>query len=84
MQQSLQLQGLYQQIVRAAADLSVKNHDAQLRAVLAKQGINVTSSAEPPAGAAAGSASPPDAAAESQKSAKPSPRERSRRGRRHD
>lgn len=51
-EQSLQLQGLYQQIVRAVADLSVRNHDEQLRAVLAKQGIQVTSSAQPPAGAA--------------------------------
>jgi hypothetical protein len=41
-QQSLQLQGLYQQIVRAVADLSVRNHDEQLKAILAKEGINVT------------------------------------------
>ena len=41
-QQSVQLQGLYQQMVRALADLSVKNNDEQLSAVLAKQGIKVT------------------------------------------
>lgn len=58
-EQSLQLQGLYQQIVRAVADLSVKYHDEQLRAVLAKQGIHVTSSGQPPAAAAAAGAAVP-------------------------
>jgi uncharacterized membrane protein YeiB len=41
-QQSLQLQGLYQQIVRAVADLSVRNHDEQLQAILTRQGLHLT------------------------------------------
>ena len=52
-QQSGALQGLYQGIVRAVADLSVRNKDDRLSAVLARQGIKVTASATPPAGAAA-------------------------------
>ncbi len=51
-QQSVQLQGLYQQIVRALADLAVRNQDEQLSAVLAKQGIKVTQNAAPAAGGA--------------------------------
>jgi hypothetical protein len=51
-QQSVQLQGLYRQIVGALAELSVRNKDPQLRAVLAKQGINVSARAQPPAAAA--------------------------------
>ena len=38
-QQSAQLQGLYQQIIGSLAELSAKNNDAQLKAVLADQGI---------------------------------------------
>ncbi|HUN73663.1 MAG TPA: hypothetical protein VMU40_04020 [Steroidobacteraceae bacterium] len=53
-QQSVQLQNLYQQMVRAIADLSVRNQDEQLKAVLARQGINVTAKA-----AAAGSTGAP-------------------------
>lgn len=41
-QQSIQLQGLYQDMVRALANMSVRNKDPQLRDLLAKQGINVT------------------------------------------
>ena len=55
-QQSVQLQGLYRQIVGALAELSVRNKDPQLRAVLAKQGINVTAGAQAPTAAAAPSA----------------------------
>lgn len=54
-QQSGALQGLYQGIVRAVADLAVRNKDDRLRAVLTRQGIKVTTSAAPPAGAAAAS-----------------------------
>lgn len=51
-QQSVQLQGLYRQIVGALAELSVRNKDPQLRAVLAKQGIKVNAGAHPPAATA--------------------------------
>jgi hypothetical protein len=53
-QQSVQLQGLYRDIVKALADLAVRNKDDQLRDLLTKQGINVT--VNPPA---APPASPP-------------------------
>jgi uncharacterized protein YpmS len=38
-QQSVQLETLYQQLVRSLAELSAKNNDAQLKSVLAAQGI---------------------------------------------
>ncbi len=52
LQQSGPLQGLYQSIVRAAADLSVRNKDDRLRALLAQQGIKVTAHPAPSAAAA--------------------------------
>ena len=45
-QQSAQLEPLYREMVKALADLSVRNNDVQLRELLAKQGITV--SANPP------------------------------------
>lgn len=52
-QQSAQLETLYQQMVRSLAELSAKNNDAQLKSVLAAQGItfSVTPNDAPPAGA---------------------------------
>jgi len=50
-QQSAQLEPLYREIVKALADLSVRNQDSQLRDLLAKQGITV--SANPPPAATA-------------------------------
>ena len=41
-QQSLQLEGLYRDMVRALAELAVQNKDERLRALLAAQGITVT------------------------------------------
>jgi len=41
-QQSIQLEGLYREIVKALADLSIKNNDKQIRDMLASQGITVT------------------------------------------
>jgi type VI protein secretion system component VasK len=38
-QQSVQLETLYQQMVHSLAELSAKNNDAQLKSVLAAQGI---------------------------------------------
>lgn len=58
-QQSTQLQGLYQQIAQALANLSVRNKDAQLQAILAEQGLHVTVHPQSPAAAAAPAASPP-------------------------
>ena len=49
--QSVQLQGLYNEIVRALADLSARNNDDDLRRVLAARGITVT--VAPPAQAPA-------------------------------
>lgn len=82
-QQSLQLQGLYQQIVRSLADLTLRNHDEQLRNVLAKQGINVTASAQPPAGTAVpaqGKAGSAEAAGKSEQQEKSGAVERTTRG----
>jgi len=45
-QQSVQLEPLYREMIKALADLSVRNNDWELRDVLAKQGIKV--SANPP------------------------------------
>jgi ABC-type transport system involved in cytochrome bd biosynthesis fused ATPase/permease subunit len=56
-QQSIQLQGLYQDMVKALADLAVRNKDDQLRELLTKEGISITVTpppATPPAGAAKG------------------------------
>ncbi len=53
-QQSIQLQGLYQDMVKALADLAVRNKDDQLRDLLSKEGIDVTvTPAAPPAAAPA-------------------------------
>ena len=41
-QQSVQLQSLYQEIVKALADLSVRKQDKSLADLLARQGITVT------------------------------------------
>lgn len=42
MQQTVQLQALYQTIVKALAELALKDNDVQLLQVLAAQGISVT------------------------------------------
>ena len=51
-QQSTQLQTLYQEIVKALADLSVRNKDEQLKELLNREGITVSVS-PPGTGAAA-------------------------------
>ena len=48
-QQSIQLEGLYREIVKALADLSIKNNDKQIRDMLATQGITVTVGGQAPA-----------------------------------
>ena len=60
-QQTAQLEGLYQQLIRAVAELSARNSDATLGAVLSRQGItvNVTPSAQQnPADAGAATRAP--------------------------
>ena len=46
-QQSVQLEPLYREIIKALADLSVRNNDGQLRDLLAKQGITVSTNPAP-------------------------------------
>ena len=46
-QQSAQLEPLYREIVKALADLSVRNQDSQLRELLGKQGITVSANPAP-------------------------------------
>jgi hypothetical protein len=41
-QQSIQLEGLYREMVKALADLSAKNNDVQLRDLLKTHGITFT------------------------------------------
>ena len=55
-QQSLQLEGLYRELVRALADLSVRNQDKALGDLLNTQGItiNAPAPAAPPADAKKG------------------------------
>lgn len=50
-QQTVQLEVLYREIVKALADLSVKNKDVQLRGLLIAHGISVTVNAPGPGGA---------------------------------
>ena len=46
-QQSLQLEPIYQGIIRTLADLSAKNNDEQIRSLLASQGIVFSVNAAP-------------------------------------
>jgi len=41
-QKSVQFEGLYREMVKALADLSVRNQDQELTKLLAKHGISVT------------------------------------------
>jgi len=41
-QQSVQLEGLYREIVRALAELAARNNDADVRTMLARHGISYT------------------------------------------
>jgi len=49
-QQSLQLEPIYQGIIRSLAELSAKTNDQQIRNLLASQGINFTFNAGQGAG----------------------------------
>ncbi len=50
-QQSVQLEGLYREIIRALAELGARNNDQDVRALLLRHGISYT--VNPPAAAAA-------------------------------
>jgi hypothetical protein len=50
-QQSVQLEGLYREIIRALAELGARNGDEQVRAMLGRHGISY--SVAPPAAAPA-------------------------------
>jgi hypothetical protein len=50
-QKSIQFEGLYREIAKALADLSIRNQDQDLRSLLAAHGISVTF--PPPAAPAA-------------------------------
>lgn len=80
-QESVQLQNLYQQLVRALADLSVRNKDEQLSAMLAKQGIKVTAN---PAPAAASGAAATQESSSSDGTGQGKPQSRARRSGSHD
>ncbi len=60
-EQGATVAGLYRQMVQALAQLSVRNHDPRLQAVLARQGLHVK--VQPGAGGAAGLSAPPPAPA---------------------
>lgn len=47
LQQTVSLEGLYRDIVKALAELAVKNNDQQLLQMLGAQGINVSVNASP-------------------------------------
>lgn len=48
-QQSLQLEGIYQSLVRGLAELAARNSDEQLRELLVSQGITFTVNPPQPA-----------------------------------
>jgi hypothetical protein len=58
LQQTVGLESLYRDIVRALAELGVKNNDPQLLRMLAAQGINVSVTPAAPAPAPAAPAAP--------------------------
>jgi hypothetical protein len=52
-QQSVQLEGLYREIIRALAELGARNNDQDVRALLQKHGITYSVNAVAPAAPAA-------------------------------
>ena len=69
-QQSAQLEPLYREMVKALADLSVRNNDLPLRELLAKQGITVSANPPPTANASSPNAPAAGASNESKKGGK--------------
>lgn len=47
LQQSVQLEGLYREIVRALAELAARSDDAEVKAMLGKHGISYTVNPSP-------------------------------------
>ena len=58
-QQSLQLEGLYREIVRSLAELGARNKDEQVRALLERHGITYSVNTGAATGSTSGSASGP-------------------------
>jgi len=58
-QQSVQLEGLYKEIVRALAELGARNNDADVKAMLQRHGITYSVNPAPAPAAAAAPATPP-------------------------
>ncbi|MFO1198010.1 MAG: hypothetical protein U1E86_13685 [Burkholderiaceae bacterium] len=56
-QQSVQLEGLYNEMVRALAELSARSNDEQLKSLL--QGVGITFSVNGQGGGATGQSQPP-------------------------
>lgn len=52
-QQSIQLEGLYREMIKALADLSLRNQDKALTDLLGSQGITVSATADSPTQATA-------------------------------
>lgn len=52
-QQSVQLEGLYREIIRALAELAARNNDQDVRALLQRHGISYSVNAPAPAAAGA-------------------------------
>ena len=52
-QQSLQLEGLYREIIRALAELAARNNDADVKEMLQRHGITYSVAAPAPAAPAA-------------------------------
>ena len=52
-QQSVQLEGLYKEIIRVLAELGARNNDGDVKAMLQKNGITYTANAATPASTSA-------------------------------
>ena len=57
-QQSVQLEGLYKDIVRSLAELGARNNDGDVKAMLQKNGITYTANANAPGSPAPGTPAP--------------------------
>ena len=66
-QQSVQLEGLYKEIVRALAEMGARNNDGDVKVMLLKNGITYTANAAKPAPTPTTSSSPAPGAAPARK-----------------
>jgi len=60
-QQSVQLEGLYREIVRSLAELGARNNDEEVRAMLQRHGISYSVNATAPANVGTAAATPGNA-----------------------